>query len=237
MELLKNQWRRRSKELPLLGISAVCLFLVGVLLFAVIGAGDKNEIFVVPVGTILAMIMAGCIHLFYISYGVVSEFNLAVGMGIARRRFVPGYITFSALELIGIIIVGLFLNRVELLVYRTTMPGVPMAEEVKYLFDVRILVLLVLGMLAAEMLAGALILRFGRWAVIGICFFIIAAVQLPVWMLRWDSLRRAVMAAANWIMNFFGRLGLFQTTIFIILTELLALLVSWGLMRKQCVTA
>lgn len=237
MELLKNQWKRRSKELRLFVISAVCLFLVGLLLFSVIGAGDKDEIFVVPVGTMLAMMMAGCIHLFYVSYGVVSEFNLAVGMGITRRRFVPGYIAFSALELIGIIIAGLLLNRIELRVYRTTMPGVPMAEEVKYLFDVRMLVLLTLGMLAAEMLAGALILRFGRRAVIGIWFFIIAAAQLPVWMPRWDSLRRAVMPVVNEIMNFFGRMESFQITIFIVIIEFMALLVSWRLMRKQCVTA
>lgn len=224
--MLKNQWLRRRKAVYLLFFGMAAVFLLGAGVFSAVRAvNPQAQPF--PMGTLLALIFLAAVHLFVCSFSIMQEFNLAVSMGVTRKSFVPGYMAFSLLELAC---AGLFLLLLFLVERRTVglaAPGAFMTELFHVIARSPYILLAAFGLLAAEMLSGALTLRFGFKIYWG--FWLLG--MLPLF-LRWFGAEQFISQTAVFIQ----RLDPFIQITGGLFLEFLIVLISWLLYRKQRVT-
>lgn len=225
MEMIKNQWRMRRSEVSVTLVVMAAVYVIGMLLFGSVKAGDE-QMRAVPMGTLLACIIGGAMHMLCSCFSMACGFNLAVSMGITRKRFVSSYVLFSICELAGVVLVASVLCAGEQFINRISFAGVSAgAQEVSFALPKEGELLLyaavvLLGMLASEMIVSALLMRFGNNAMW--VMWIVPGVGVPI--------------AARWI----GSLKLHVTAkgvaaVFAAVCVLL-LLVSWRMLKRQRVT-
>lgn len=225
MEMIKNQWRMRRSEVSVTLAVMAAVYVIGMLLFGSVKAGDE-QMRAVPMGTLLACSIGGIIHVLCSCFSMSCGFNLAVSMGITRKRFVSSYMFFSLCELVGAVFFALVLWAGELFINRISFAGVSAgAQEVSFALPHTGELLLygavvVFGMFASEMILSALLMRFGSnvmWVM-----WIVPGVGVPV-SIRWIcSLKLHVTAE--------GVAAVFAAVCVILL------LVSWRMLKRQRVT-
>lgn len=225
MEMIKNQWRMRRSEVSVTLAVMAAVYVMGMLLFGSVKAGDE-QMRAVPVGTLLACVIGGIMHVLCGCFSMSCGFNLAVSMGITRKRFVSSYMFFSICELVGVVLVASAFCAGELFINRISFAGVSAgAQEVSFALPKEGELLLyaavvLLGMLASEMILSALLMRFGSnvmWVM-----WIVPGVGVPM-TARWIcSLKLHVTAE--------GVAAVFACVCVILL------LVSWRMLKRQQVT-
>lgn len=157
MKVFRERWDELQWALILCGIT----WLAGNVLVAVILYIDSSK----DIYELSSLIM-GIVMLVYVLivgiYGFATEFNLAVGMGISRKRFVPAYLIVSLLNeilLFGLFCAGYFIEHLELRIFY----GVEKSS-----FDIMFVVgswyvpLALLLLAALQLFFGSLKLKFGQ---------------------------------------------------------------------------
>lgn len=225
MEMIKNQWRMRRSEVSGTLVVMAAVYVIGILLFGAVRAGDE-QMRAVPMGTLLACTIGGIMQVLCSCFSMACGFNLAVSMGITRKRFVPSYMFFSLCELVGAVLFALALWAGELLINRIFFTRVSArAQEVSFVLPhtgelLLYGVVVVFGMLASEMILSALLMRFGSNVML--IMWIVPGVGVPV-TARWiDSLKLHVTAE--------GVAAVFAAVCVILL------LASWRMLKRQQVT-
>lgn len=232
MKVLKYQWiSRRTEALALFAAGAVA-FLVGSVMMAVLMDGTEKAFF--PLGTLSLIFMFGIIHLIQGGIGIVTDFNLAISMGETRKRFVAGYLAFDGLEYLVSLLMILLLQWVEEGISHKFYPELSfirmLSWETLYIF-----LLSILGLMAAEVLTGALILKFGQKVLWGLWVFAI----LPSFIQgirQWRPVRMFTETLGGFFVSFFENVGLQWIPMAAILVEAVAFLAAYCMLRRQRVT-
>ena len=172
-------------------------YLIGV--FVMLIASKKNtekEVFLI--GTVLVMIIGACMQFFIDIFTFLQEFNIAISMGQTRKSFVWCYEFVSFLELFAITVMLRGLAEIEQLIYRIAMPNGRFLIKADMLVQLKIIVPIILGMIAVEMLLQAMLLRFGMKAfwVIWIIWMLLAFFPSTVMQNKVLSEKAANLAAA-----------------------------------------
>lgn len=237
MEIWRRQWMLRSGEFFVCLMVQFVFYVIGMLLFWAMEPQSEALLTGIPMGSVLGYGAALLLHAIYGIFSLPEKFNLAVSMGETRKRFMWGYLLFGLAELVGVQIAAGILQKVEIAIYGvlfggTMIDGSPIAGEVlaSHLF------LIELGILAVEMLAGALMLRFSSrvlWGVMAVVLglpsaqrTLIARGLLPEHILVVQAQTAGKMDmvyAISWLAVYAA-------------VWLLLLAAAWGLLRKQQVT-
>lgn len=232
MNIWRRQWMRRREECLVCFAALAAGYVMGNLLSGAMEQGADAARLGILMGSIFAYGAALLIHVIYGVFSMPAEFNLAVSMGETRKQFVRGQLVFGMAELVGIQIAAKILQKLQTTVYGVLADGVeltgkPVAEGALagYLF------LLELAIVVAELLVGALLLRFGPKAMWGVT---VAVFVLPsVWRglidrgLLPEHTRLAQTLIAGDMGDRIPELAGFVAVL------LLLLATAWGVLRKQ----
>jgi len=222
-------WRDWLWEL----MAVLIIWLIGFGILHLIIADDATSW--MPLGTMMVAIIEGIIALFT---GVLSMeicFNLQVSMGCTRKRFFVSYYLTNAVKNLLITLLLLLLCMVETGLCEWIYPEIDSALNLLP-WILKLGVPAVLAVSAVGNLCGAILLRFGRkgfWVLWFLWMF--AFVGVPRIMgapdgtlfgklAAWISRMAQAVPAGGWILA--GAAGI-----------LLCLAVSWGMLRRQQVTA
>lgn len=233
--MIQKQLRRRKKEALFLLLIIIVAYLVGILMMIIISKKSaEKEVFLV--GTVLAMIIGAGLQFFSNILTFLQEFNIAISMGQTRKSFVWCYELVSFLELFAITVILRGLAEIEQLIYNIVMPDGKFLIRADVLVQLKIIVPIILGMTAVQMLLQALLLRFGMkafWVIwIGwmlLCFSPSALRQNEVLSEKAANLAAALftvvshLGAVYWIMAGVILAGIMVGT-------------AWGFLRRQQVT-
>ncbi|MBO5069498.1 MAG: hypothetical protein J6C37_03955 [Roseburia sp.] len=232
MRVLKNQWiSRRAEALTLFAAGAV-VFLAGSAVMAALMDGTENALF--PLGTLFLIFALGIIHLIQGGIGIVTDFNLAVSMGETRKRFIIGYLAFDGLEYLISLLLVFMLQWVEEGIGRIFYPGLSfirvLSGKTLYIF-----LLSILGLMAAEVLTGALVLKFGQKVLWGL--WVLAILPSFVQGIRqWEPVQMFTEALKGFFVSFSASVGVQWIPIVVILAEAVAFVAACCMLRRQRVT-
>lgn len=229
MGMLQRQWCRRRKQIAIYFIAVLIAYVGGLAVDAAIYLGDDAN-GMVPLGTLFVMLMLFMVHLIAGSLYLTMEFELAISMSITRRHFVREYVSFAFLEMLCYYLMICLMFYLECGIWQN-MTGIPLAEEVANVLDAIYLYVAfgMIGLLTVELLAAALILRFGMkifWALWIVLMLPniskYTAIKFPEGML-----------AQNGIGTFFSQLGRFGICGIIVCAELLIFFFAYRLFKRQ----
>lgn len=235
MNIWRRQWMRRREECLVCFAALAAGYVMGNLLSGAMEQGAEAARLGILLGSIFAYGAALLIHVIYGVFSMPTEFNLAVSMGETRKQFVRGQLVFGMAELVGIQIAAKILQELQTAVYGVLADGMQLTgKSVAEGFLAGYLFLLELGILVAELLVGALLLRFGPKVMWGVT---VAVFVLPsVWRGLIDRglvpehppLAQALIAGdmGDRIPELAGAVAVL----------LLLLATAWGVLRKQQVT-
>lgn len=233
MTAMKNQWSRRKGEVAVFAAVSLLCFVVGMMLTVQVGDdSDIKRLF--PFGIMLLLVGMILTHLIQNVLGLVYEFNLAISMSVTRRRFTLSYLAFSALELFGALLLAVVLQGAETLIGTWVCPELPIIK----LFSgesIHIVLLAMVGILAVEMLAGALILRFGYKVLWGIWVLVMLPSFASV-LNRWEFLAGFFERVGSLFVSLANGLGVQWIGMLIVLAEAAAFVAAHRLLRRQRVT-
>lgn len=217
--------------------------LLAVLILWLIGFGITHLIMMddptpMPMlGTLMATLIEAIISLFtgVISMGIC--FNLQVAMGCTRKRFFVSYYLANVTKNLLILLLLLYLCAAEIGLYEWIYPGIGLEIELNlFPWILKLGVLVALAIPALGNLCGAILLRFGRkgfWVLWFLWMFVFVGVPRIMGapdgtlfgkLAAWISRMALAVPAGGWILA--GAAGI-----------LLCLAVSWGMLRRQQVTA
>lgn len=208
--MLVKQLKRRRQE-ALIGffimIGTYLLMVVGVLMIENYNKEMQKLQQVFVIGTLATMVVCFFLQLFVDSFWFLGEFNMAISMGQTRKSFVWCYELVSVLELFGMIGILRGLAAVEEGVYHWLLPGAKIIIAADVIFQWRILVGIVLGMIALQMLIQAMLLRYGMkvlW-VMWIVWMLVA--YTPHFLSRNSGFAGMVNQIMGWGFWMIGRFG------------------------------
>lgn len=161
MRMIMKVFRERLDELQWGLIVCGVTWLAGNILMAVIFHIDPSK----DIFEFSSLIM-GIVMLFYVlivgTFGFAAEFNLAIGMGVSRKRFVPAYLFVSLIYemlLLGMLCAGYFIEHQELRIFY----GLNESRFDRMLFPGFWYLPMALLLLAAvQLFMGSLMLKFGK---------------------------------------------------------------------------
>ncbi len=232
MKGLRIQFHTRRKELLEFAGIAVGGYLFGLMILAFIGGVAAEEI--IPfLGTILAIAAAVFIHFFGIVFSFVGEFNMAVSMSSTRKNYVTGYLLFTIVEL-GVleVLIGV-LAAIESGLLRLFYPGA-YDSSIGWYFQGKVLVAAAVGMPVVEIFLAALILRFGMKAFWGIWIFCMVAMAILSNLVENERIANGLHQLGLLADRQLTPGGLLAGGVLLLL---LLAAGSWGLLRRQRVTA
>ena len=227
------QLKVRKKEfLQFLAIGSGA-YAAGIILLALILEISGIETYV-TLGTMLAGSIFIFVHVFGIPVSFAGEFNMAVSMGVSRKEFVGSYAAVNLLEIAVFEAVLYGFGRLETLFAQTLFPEFTKEFDCMVLFQWNYLLALLIGMTVTELFVGAVILRYGSKALIVLAVLWFGAFMIP-----------AKIAGNKTAAAIFSKIGIAlengmtMQNIFIFGAAAAAVLslVSWNLLRKQCVNA
>lgn len=233
--MLINQWRTRKKETGIYLILMSGIYLLGLLLFGAVSSDGNDTESIVPLGTILSLSIICIIHLIGCSMTMIGGFNLAVSMGITRRKYVLGFGLFSALELLGFCLTAMVFFFIEKAICTSGIYGTSaqMQAENFILEGSKYLPLGIAGILALELLTTALYLRFGGKVFAAIWLLVIAGPLLARWMDGLGLLDKMTVDLVNNIAGFYAGIGTPAVWLLTVPAEALLAAAAWNMLRRQ----
>lgn len=171
--------KQRMEEVIWLWIISAGAFLFGAVMLGVAMHFSHEGDTTFEIGTL----MVAMITLFYLffagGYGFAKEFNLAVGMGITRKKFVPAYVItaviINTLQMI-ILYISHFAEKLEIATFYS---GWTQEKGIELFLFSKFVIPAIIGFAALQALIGCLYLRYGRRAFWGIWFIWMALCLLP----------------------------------------------------------
>lgn len=145
------------------GLSVGIIFLCTILL-AVIMHTTNDEDTTFAIGTTILVMITVFFFLFMGVFGYGIEFNLAIGMGVTRKKFIPAYFASTLLMLVAeslFIYAAYFLERWEI---NTFYSQWPYEKGIEYLIFSRYMILGLFLVAAAQIFFGAIAMKFGKKA-------------------------------------------------------------------------
>lgn len=234
MEMFQIQCKMRKSELywELGGILGT--YLLGIGIFAALCVGDDEMARAFPVGTLIAVFGTVVAHLVGCIFNMLSAFGLSVSMGATRKQFAASYAVFSLLELILACVFLRVMYGLEKMIYLKTMGlSTYEADWVTAGSSLVAAVCVIAGILSVEMFCGALILKFGAKAAVGIWIFFMAVCYLPINLHRIKGFSDFFAGVWNGGMNPAVMPGILAVFAFVCAVLLLA---AWGMLRRQQVS-
>lgn len=181
------QWEGQGKELSLILITMAVAFLLGNTVMRLLMHFDSDVTFSVPMGSGLALVFGLLVQMFIRIFEMMNQFNLAVSMGVTRKRLIPAMLVFSVAEMILVILLSAILCGLECVVM-----GISVAELWSGLAmnGVRIgwWILALVGIPVLEFWGGAMCLRFGMkffWVIWGLGVFSSPIIKIFFKILDW----------------------------------------------------
>lgn len=229
MEMLKNQWsRRKSVSLILAAVMLGC-WLLGTTAVSVACRGSEGgEIF--PFGGVFAFGVLVMGQLLCGAFGLPQEFNLAVSMGVPRKRFVPAYAIYSALEILAGSVLLRALIELEKGIYHLVLPARVLEADLGLIVLPKYLLLGGGIFVAVEMLVGAVWMRFSGWGIFGIWIAFMLLTNV-------DSSYFA--GVTDWyckVTQGLGSMAMLPAVLLAVLFVAVLFWVAWRMLRKQQVT-
>lgn len=231
MEMFQIQCKMRKNELYWVAGGILGAYLLGDGIWSAVSAGDDGMVRAFPLGTVIAVFGTVVAHLIGCTYNMLSAFELAVSMGATRKQFVRSYAAFSLLELIFACVLIRVLYGFEKMFY-LKMFGLATYETAglsAWGYPVSA-VCVIAGLLAAETFCGALILKFGVRAVVGLWLFFMAICYLPGILPRMEIFSDILAAVQPGRDNFSAVPGMLAVFAFVCAALLSA---AWGMLRRQ----
>lgn len=230
MSVLQIQWGRRRNQILLYLLFLVIGAVLGGVVETILYTQDGGVKHAAPVGFIFAMFFLGIAHIIAATLYFTVEFELAISMGITRKRFIRNYLSFAAIEMAAYYVILFLLYQFEVVLWKNTL-GLSMAEEVLGLLD-ELYVYTAVGMIAlvaVECLMGALLLRLGPKIMVAIWILLMIpsvithmGLELPVITLQGAGIGAVIADAGK-----FGIAGMILTVAVVIY------LVAWKLLKRQ----
>ena len=171
MEMLKNQWKRRRGGTCCVGLSFFVVCVGTMICTCMIERGDAAFVMRIPLGAILGCMAALLVHLFYATYMMTYEFNLAVSMSVTRKHFLQSYLSYSVLEWLGITAIAFVLGIVEKIIYNRVFDGAKIQWNPSYGILILCVVIVAFTAIACETFLAACAMRYGwnaMWGVIAV---------------------------------------------------------------------
>lgn len=176
MEMLKNQWKRRHMSTCCVGLSFFVVCVGTIICDCMIGRKETDFVMRIPIGVILGCMAALLVHLFYATYMMTYEFNLAVSMSVTRKRFLQSYLSYSILEWVWITAIAFVSGIAEKIIYNRVFDGAKMQWNPSYGILILCVVIVAFTAIAYETFLAACAMRYGWTAV----WAVIAAAELFV---------------------------------------------------------
>lgn len=228
MELFWKLVKLEKGNIAVILLSVPAAAVLGMIISGAVCFYDKEMVSYFPVGLIMAMCAAGILQSVITVGAFYGAFNIAVGMGVTRRRFV---LTWQAITLACMagLFVGLFLiYLVEKALMGNAFPELAFID-IGVVFRLQYLIPVAVGLWVLEFFSEALFLRFGTkmlWAVWAVWMALTLGLpRLPA---------RLLVAIAEFFVSVQGRvlLGIIGAALAVLLS-----VTAWRLLRKQRVTA
>lgn len=228
MELFWKMVKLEKGNIAVMLLSVPAAAVLGMIISGAVCFCDKEMVSYFPVGLIMAMCAAGILQSVITVGAFYGAFNIAVGMGVTRRRFV---LTWQAITLACMagLFVGLFLiYLVEKALMGNAFPELAFID-IGVVFRLQYLIPVAVGLWVLEFFSEALFLRFGTkmlWAVWAVWMALTLGLpRLPA---------RLLVAIAEFFVSVQGRvlLGIIGAALAVLLS-----VTAWRLLRKQRVTA
>lgn len=189
-------------------------------------------------GTLMAGMIGGIVSALAGVISIGIHFNIQVAMGCTRKKFFASYYLMSCVMNLLLVLFLFLLCAAETMLYENIYPGIEREVDMFY-WLIRAGIPAALAIPVVGNLCGALVMRFGKAAYWGLWF---------VWMFGFLGIPRIHEAMEEAPESFFGVLGrqVSQAVLSVpanfwilvyIAGVLLCLAVSWGMFRKQQVTA
>lgn len=151
----------RLKDTRKLAIIELVAFIFGTIILTLIvgfGGGEKT----VELGTMMMGLMGIGIMFFSGTIGLRNEFNLMIGMGVTRKKFISGYFISSViitLQLLALVYIGYFIESLEIQLLYSDYEKIAAVET--FLFSWYVIPA-VLFIAAFTMFLGAVAVRGGK---------------------------------------------------------------------------
>lgn len=234
--LLKILKQRFSEILTLLGMSVFGYIFGEILLVVIMRIDQESTTF--EIATMMVAIIALVSMIIMGIFQFPSQFNMAVGMGVVRKVFVPCYylsnVLIAAVQY-GMIVAAHYLENMWI---QKLYPNLEKEAGIEQILFTNYTIPVILMLAAIQIMAGCCILKFGKKA-----FWILWA----VWMLLCIAPARIsdvvennpegnLAVAIHGIGSFFQSVSVSSMNVVILMVTVVCLVSSWLLARRQQVT-
>lgn len=236
MKMIVKLIKIDKNEIITLGIALGIAYILGIVIGCILMNGNVGMPCYIPFGAVTAVII---VMLFQAAMTLTTfgrAFNLAVSMGVTRKKFLLGYQLFTLAELLILFLCFGILYRIESAAAGIFFPAESVTDVLNFLLKIKFLLPAVLIVWCLEFFIEAVTMKFGAkawwtiWAVwMAICLgfpnMLVRGLKgkLPAGLMKLGSLF-AAGGKTLWIAC--------GAVIFAVL-----LLISWNILRKQQVTA
>lgn len=197
---LKELIRVNKDELILYGAAPLIGAVIGILMVFVIMSVDGSGEDYGELGSFAAAMMGGIALVIGQIFGIQTEFNIAISMGMARKNYMPAKYTLLVIETLMIIFIVSVTGWIEGGLYTAVYPGSICELNASAWLSYPVLVIsVILGLPALIMLLGLLLMVFGQKF-----FWIIWA----LWMVGCIGGPRIIHAVTEKPESIVGRLGI-----------------------------
>lgn len=225
-----------QKELYIVGsLLTVGAYLFGMILFDLVAASDDGITTVVYVGSLMALIIIIVFVFLALGIHLVAMFNYAVGMGRARKSFLPAY---TAAAFFLFLVLGLELKLLHFLEgqkIRLMYPLLNWEDPAGAVIRWKYLIGFALAGTAFGMFFGAMIIRFGRAAFV-VWWLLVVACCIGGPRLLEACLSNPDHVLAKTVIDVLGalaRLGAALAPVLLIIVALILFGISFLILRKQ----
>lgn len=236
MKALKIELAKQKKWFLLFFISILGIWLLGVSVQIVMLAGFK-ETTTVTLGTLFICPIAPFMHAFKRIFSFGTEFNMAIAMGQTRKKYVWTYELVALLELICAALLGYVLCLSEKAICNKFFSQVSIEIDAVAVFQLRYLIPAILGILVLEVFLQAMSMRFGMKAFWAIWLMWMIICLGPTMGIRTRWIEKTVTGIAKGVLKLTEQTSGYIWIFGGLILGAVLLIISWGSLRKQRVTA
>lgn len=238
MRELKKQLLLRSDELLTMLLLEAGAFVFGeAILHVAVGVfGEEDEVF--QLGLLMAVFMVGMCMVFMGVSSLALGFNIGVGMGASRRRFIPAFMLFTYLEFLVLAAIAKIFGYLEKWILEMAYPGMDHGD-VDIMLQWKYILVAGIAVVACNVIFGAISLKFGKVSFVILWLLWMAVIVGIPRMVQWASTNRDSVAvrACRSVLDAicsFKENGILAG---IAALSAVLMLISWIMLRRQQVTA
>ena len=235
MREIKRQFCMRWDEFLMILVMEAGFFLFGeiILWIVVYGLEEKESIF--PMGTLLALFAPIFVMVFVGMSSLPLYFNMAVGMGAARRHVVPAMIGMSLLIDIGAAWTAYLFYYLEQWIFGILYAGIEVEMSLQFVFRWKYILPVCLAVVAFNVLVGALFMKYGKIAftIFWILWMVFCIGGPRLAHLMAGAQDNAFLRVCRKIAELIGGFSERGILTAVVLVSVVLIAASWILLRKQ----